>query len=233
MNPKHQLLITLLINSQGKKVTVTRIRDQLLAMHGDSLGSASTLRRWIAGKFVTFTRKGWLERIEENRLRSSFITLPRFYQDNTKPIGQNDPDRQAELVKTNINGTSALNQLEKELLRCKRTIISQFGEIEEYQRIKQTYPTLSAIVSQNFNTAMEENYKLLGKAKAFEAILTLQSKEGARSICAPGSTNASKTHWQPSMPAAQISWRLLPLALVQPPWHRCWAGVYLMPVALI
>jgi hypothetical protein len=62
-------------------------------------------------------------------------------------------------------------QLRKELGEYRLKAISQMGEIEEYKRISENYPDLRLLATEKFESAVDENSRLLGRIRALEQLL--------------------------------------------------------------
>jgi hypothetical protein len=159
-----KLLIEVLKRYANQRFTVTDIRDVFINETSLHLDSAK-VRRWVAGKFATFTRRGWLVK-ESDELRSKdFFTLSHaFWQDRRFHLA-------SEENLSNKTDEQAIKQLSKELEHCKRSIITQLSEIEEYKRIQRDYPELKTKALSRFERVLEENYQLLGRVRALENMM--------------------------------------------------------------
>jgi hypothetical protein len=151
---------------------VTEVRDELIEQSDVDKNESARLRRWIAGKFVTFERWGWLKKDTDTlKERDYFTVLPKLHMDldpkPTKSTGIVMPSH--ELDEENIG---VFAQISNELEQYRKRIITQISEIEEYKRVEITYPELKKIATHRFQEVVDENYRLLGKVKALENLMT-------------------------------------------------------------
>lgn len=163
-----QILISTIAAVSSKSFTVTEIRNRLISDTNLNGCDPARLRRWIAGKFITFERWGWLEKInDEIKNRDFFKVLPKFheYLESSK---KEDVDI---LTRYATENSDAFMSISKELEQYRKTIITQMSEIEEYKRIEHTYPELKNIATHRFQMVRDENYRLLGKMKALEHLI--------------------------------------------------------------
>ena len=53
----------------------------------------------------------------------------------------------------------------------RQTMLSQLGEIEEYQRIREAYPDLGDAAAIEFQDTVDDNYRMLGRIRALEKLI--------------------------------------------------------------
>jgi len=169
-----QLLISILASFSKTTFTVIEVRDELLNQASFSATESAKTRRWIAGKFVTFERWGWLERINDPlKNRDYFKVLPKMHDDNKK--------EESQMIKhtdcSPPTDSAVLKSISQELEQYRKAIITQMSEIEEYKRIEHAYPELKGIATHRFQLVRDENYRLLGKMKALEHLMTGEKEQ--------------------------------------------------------
>ncbi|WP_370978581.1 hypothetical protein [Agaribacterium sp. ZY112] len=170
-----QRLISILMSLGHCTFTVTDVRDQLLTQLEFSNADPAKARRWVAGKFVTFERWGWLEKsTDEIKNRDHFKILPKLHND----IASGEPYEDLASSSPVQEDSNAFQNLSKELEQYRKTIITQMSEIEEYKRVEHAYPELKRLATHRFQAVRDENYRLLGKMKALENLITSAEKNG-------------------------------------------------------
>jgi len=174
---KQQLLISILTSLSKKLFTVTEVRDKLLNDADFSGVDRAKIRRWVAGKFVTYQRRGWLTKVtDELKNRDYFKLLPKFSEE-LQYSESGDSEVQADLTTENSN---VLMKISRELEQYRKTIITQMSEIEEYKRIEHAYPELKRIATHRFHMVRDENYRLLGKMKALEHLISRTKEQSQK-----------------------------------------------------
>jgi hypothetical protein len=163
-----QILISTIAAVSSRSFTVTEIRNKLLKDSNLSSCDPAKTRRWIAGKFITFERWGWLEKeTDEIKNRDYFKVLPKFHED----LERSKKEEADLLTPYTSENSDVFMCISKELEQYRKTIITQMSEIEEYKRIEHTYPELKNIATHRFQLVRDENYRLLGKMKALEHLI--------------------------------------------------------------
>lgn len=165
------ILFQILQEQKDRHLTVTSVRNEILRRDKSSMLDKVILRRWVNGKFVTLLRRGILAKHRNERGKAYFVVLK-----TTEDMGHGRPPRapapQAP-TPTDTKAPTALpyGQLRKELGEYRLKAISQMGEIEEYKRIGETYPDLRILATEKFESAVDDNSRLLGKIRALEKLL--------------------------------------------------------------
>jgi|GEM_PF-7104497 len=163
------ILFHILQEQKDRHLTVTSVRNEILRRDKSSMLDKVILRRWVNGKFVTLLRRGILAKHRNERGKAYFVVLK-----TTEDMGHGRPPQPpAQQAPTDTKAPIALPyvQLKKELGEYRLKAISQMGEIEEYKRIGETYPDLRSLTTEKFESAVDDNSRLLGKIRALEQLL--------------------------------------------------------------
>jgi len=172
MKDKDRILLGLLSQSESDQITVTDVRDQLLDHYKeDSINPADT-RRWVNGKFSTLLNKGVLIRKKIPGSKKHYFKKTAYFDqfisaENKVPLSlKKTPAIPAETKKEKRS-----HPLHNELESYRQTMLSQLGEIEEYQRIREAYPDLGDAAAIEFQDTVDDNYRMLGRIRALEKLI--------------------------------------------------------------
>ncbi|WOX06992.1 hypothetical protein [Microbulbifer pacificus] len=170
---RNEILLEILQELRDEQIVVTRVRDEL-AKRAPATGlDRAALRRWVNSKFASFARKGWLDRFHfDGSNRVYFLAGPNLPNYSTTP---RNPKSKSDFAQTEESlpsqSSSISKQLMHELSQHSLSVVSQLSEIEEYKRIRDSYPELREMASARFNAAVDENCRTLGKVKALESLI--------------------------------------------------------------
>lgn len=163
------ILFEIIQEQKDRHLTVTSVRNEILRRDKSSMLDKVILRRWVNGKFVTLLRRGILAKHRNERGKAYFVVL-KTTEDMEHGRPPRPPARQAP-TDTESPSTLPFGQLRKELGEYRLKAISQMGEIEEYKRVGETYPGLRTLATEKFESAVDDNSRLLGKIRALEQLL--------------------------------------------------------------
>lgn len=164
------ILFGILQDQKDRHLTVTSVRNEILRRDKSIMLDKVVLRRWVNGKFLTLVRRGVLAKHRNERGKAYFVVLKdgvgmqpeaRLRRGQTPPVRPRASDP----------APLPYGQLRKELGEYRLKAISQMGEIEEYKRISETYPDLRLLATEKFESAVDENSRLLGRIRALEQLL--------------------------------------------------------------
>ena len=175
MKSKDRILLDILNQHEADGIKITDVRDELLNRCSDeNLHSADT-RRWINGKFSTLVNKGVLTRKRlPNSKKHTFEKTP-YFEEYITTHSQALPKNKA-VLPTSETVADKNNSLNVELESYRQTMLSQLGEIEEYRRIREDYPELGEAAATEFKQAVDDNYRMLGRMRAIEKLITKTSQ---------------------------------------------------------
>ncbi|MFT6350546.1 MAG: hypothetical protein ACJAYB_003596 [Psychromonas sp.] len=170
MTKKDRILLDIINQHDATKIKITDIRDKLLVQYTSEELEFAAARRWVNGKLATFMNKGLL-------IRKKFPNSTKHYFEKT-PYFEQYVESQAQISPPIITMPKLKsptpknnNKLQDELETYRQTMLSQLGEIEEYQRIKENYPDLGDVASAQFKQVVDENYRMLGRIRAIEKLI--------------------------------------------------------------
>lgn len=173
MKDKDLILLGILSQSDSDQITVTDVRDQLLGHYKEDNINPADTRRWVNGKFSTLLNKGVLIRKKTPRSKKHYFKKTAYFDqfistENKVPI----PLKKTTAAPAETKKEKRSHPLHSELESYRQTMLSQLGEIEEYQRIRDTYPDLGDAAAIEFQDTVDENYRMLGRIRALEKLIT-------------------------------------------------------------
>lgn len=136
------------------RFTITEIRQRWMLSHPNDQRTPASLSRWLRHHCERLVDEGRMQRNQISPRKTYFQLTP-------KPIAEQP-----------IEPTSVWSELSSELDLCRRALLSQMSELEEYRRLKQAYPSIRDLVTERVNQLLENKYKLLGRTRALEAVMT-------------------------------------------------------------
>lgn len=172
MKDKDIILLGILSQSESDQITVTDVRDQLLDHYKDDNINPADTRRWVNGKFSTLLNKGVLIRKKTPESKKHYFKKTAYFDqfisaENKVPLRP----KKAPSAPAGTKIEKRSHPLHSELESYRQTMLSQLGEIEEYQRIRDTYPDLGDAAAVEFQDTVDDNYRMLGRIRALEKLI--------------------------------------------------------------
>lgn len=148
--------------------TTSDVRSAYLALKNDSTLEPSTVRRKIYAELLKLVNKDWLKRvISKNK------GLTRFSKtDDFDVVAIKSKCGSANQLENNKQG-----QLLGKLNFYKAELLLNIGESEAYKEIYSEFPELGDEIQPKFNTARDNNTKILGKIRAIEGLIKQEKAE--------------------------------------------------------
>jgi len=172
MKDKDLILLGILSQSDSDQITVTDVRDQLLDHYKEDNINPADTRRWVNGKFSTLLNKGVLIRKKTPGSKKHYFKKTAYFDqfisaENKVPLRP----KKAPSAPAGTKKEKRSHPLHSELESYRQTMLSQLGEIEEYQRIRETYPDLGDAAAVEFQDTVDDNYRMLGRIRALEKLI--------------------------------------------------------------
>jgi len=175
MNHKDRILLELLNQYLSAHIYVTDIRDQFIKQCGDKAMDPAATRRWINGKFMTLVNKGVLTRVQLPNSKKHFFQKTDKFNLYFSKQSKSQEHKDTLLNKFDAPSPTQIAPnviLQNELEVYRQTMLSQLAEIEEYRRIRKEHPQLSEAATTQFKQVADENYRMLGKIRALEKLIS-------------------------------------------------------------
>lgn len=172
MKDKDRILLRLLSQSESDQITVTDVRDQLLEHYKEDNINPADTRRWVNGKFSTLLNKGVLIRKKIPGSKKHYFKKTAYFNqfisaENKVPLSL----KKTLAIPEETKKEKRNHPLHSELESYRQTMLSQLGEIEEYQRVKEAYPDLGDAAAMEFQDTVDDNYRMLGRIRALEKLI--------------------------------------------------------------
>ena len=172
MKDKDRILLGLLSQSESDQITVTDVRDQLLEHYKEDNINPADTRRWVNGKFSTLLNKGVLIRKKIPGSKKHYFKKTAYFDQFISVDGKvPQPLKKTPTALVYTQKEKRNHPLHSELESYRQTMLSQLGEIEEYQRIREAYPDLGNAAAIEFQDTVDDNYRMLGRIRALEKLI--------------------------------------------------------------
>jgi hypothetical protein len=171
MKDKDRILLEILSRYGADQITVTGVRDQLLSHYSDDTINPADARRWVNGKFSTLLNKGVLIRKKLPDSKKFYFKKTSYYEQYISSEPQPVSLTKTCAIPIDIKAEKRSHPLHTELESYRQTMLSQLGEIEEYRRIRETYPDLGDAAAVQFQEVADDNYRMLGRIRALEKLI--------------------------------------------------------------
>jgi hypothetical protein len=151
--------------------TTSDVRSAYLVLKSEPTLDLSTVRRKIYAELIKLVRKGWLKKVKsKNKGGTRFKKTELF-----------DLDAMQLFINRKSNNIFAkkdekIGQLQGKLNHYKADLLLNIGESEAYKELYSEFPELVDEIQPQYNTARDNNTRILGKIRAIEGLLK-QSKE--------------------------------------------------------
>ncbi|WP_371194797.1 hypothetical protein [Glaciecola sp. SC05] len=146
--------------------TTNDVRNSYVALKVESGKDLAQIRRKMYAELLKLVNKGWLTKvISKTKKMTRFTKTKKFDADviettfigSSVPTVSNQDDKQAILF-------SKLNHYRTDLLL-------NMGEAEAYKELYSEHPELVDELQPQYNTARDNNTKILGKIRAIEGLI--------------------------------------------------------------
>ena len=172
------LLAKILEGETFNKFTVVKLRDEYLR-HSQETLCAKEARKYVYRQIVRLVKLGLL--IKNGAKNSHKITYKKTALFNEVTFLSNSSqevlyENKLPISDENNLGKYSIKSLEKTLKEYKVDMMAAIGESEEYIRLLDTIPEMKEQLREHYHLARDKSSKLLGKIKALQTIIEIQSK---------------------------------------------------------
>ena len=182
MNIKMNVLLTKILEDETfDKFTVVKLRDEYL-QHSQVPLCSNEARKYVYKHIVRLVKFGVL--IKSGKKNSHKIIYKKtdlFNEVNFISEASQAPPKASDkkpLLISNENKleNSSVEKLEETLKEYKVDMMSAIGESEEYIRLLDSVPEMKEQLREKYHLARDKSSKLLGKIKAIQTIIAIQSE---------------------------------------------------------
>lgn len=145
--------------------TTSEVRASYIAMKNDPSLDPISLRRKLYAELLKLVKKGWLIKKNSNNKGATRFKKTEFF--DTHYLNSIQP---TQLLNSNIEKETHKNLVAK-LNHYKAELLLNMGESEAYKELYSEYPELIEEIQPLFNTAKDNNTRILGKIRAIEVLL--------------------------------------------------------------
>ncbi|MEJ6080178.1 response regulator [Vibrio sp. 1-Bac 57] len=172
------LLANILQNEAFNKFTVVKLRDEYLR-HSQETLCVNETRKYVYRQIVRLVKLDLL--IKNGAKNSHKITYKKTVLFNEVTFLSNSSQEVLDEKPSPISNEKKLNEssikmLEKTLKEYKVDMMSAIGESEEYIRLLDSVPEMKEQLREKYHLARDKSSKLLGKIKALQTIIAIQSE---------------------------------------------------------
>jgi len=172
------LLAKILEGETFNKFTVVKLRDEYLR-HSQETLCAKEARKYVYRQIVRLVKLGLL--IKNGAKNSHKITYKKTALFNEVTLLANSSQEVLDEKPFPISNEkkldeSSIKMLEKTLNEYKVDMMSAIGESEEYIRLLDSVPEMKEQLREKYHLARDKSSKLLGKIKAIQTIIAIQSE---------------------------------------------------------
>lgn len=145
--------------------TTSEVRSSYITLKNDPSLDPVVIRKKLYAELLKLVKKGWLVKKSTNKKgRTRFSKTKQFDADYLASLQVTQPLKAKLEEKTHINLVAKLNHYKADLLLS-------IGESEAYKELYSEHPELIEEIQPLFNTAKDNNTRILGKIRAIEALL--------------------------------------------------------------
>jgi hypothetical protein len=162
------LVAQIIVAKNFDHFTTSDVRSAYFALKGDHSLDPSIVRKQIYAELIKLVKRGWLKK---SKIKNKGPT--RFTKTESFSIT---------ILKTNCEKVTSDKYSDKQELLLgklnyyKAELLLNIGESEAYKELYSEFPELVDEIQPQYNTARDNNTRILGKIKAIEGLLK-QSKE--------------------------------------------------------
>ncbi|MGP9669788.1 hypothetical protein ACT3S9_00445 [Pseudoalteromonas sp. AOP31-A2-14] len=145
--------------------TTSEVRSSYITLKNDPSLDPVVVRKKLYAELLKLVNKGWLLKKNTNKkARTRFSKTKLFDAEYFNSLQATQP------VKTNLEEKTHRN-LNAKLNHYKAELLLNLGESEAYKELYLEYPELVEEIQPLFNTAKDNNTRILGKIRAIEGLL--------------------------------------------------------------
>jgi hypothetical protein len=154
--------------------SAVELRAAYITMHSDKNLIPSDARRFVYAELVKLVNNGWLRKtVSKKKEITTFIKTSLF---NIDKIIYSLPEESTENSQQ-ISANKPLHEsLRKRLSQYKNELLISYGESNEYKKLCDDFPDLYELLQPKYNSAREQNSRLLGQIKAVEKLINESGK---------------------------------------------------------
>ena len=160
------LVAQIIIATNFDQFTTGDVRLVYLALKCDPTLEPAKVRRNIYAELLKLVKKGWLKKLVSNK--KGYTRFSKTESFDIKFI--------TELAEDKVTALPAINERKHEKLLAKLNhykaeLLLNMGESEAYKELYSEYPEFVDEIQPQFNTARDNNTRILGKIRAIEGLL--------------------------------------------------------------
>lgn len=145
--------------------TTSEVRSSYITLKNDPSLDPVVVRKKLYAELLKLVKKGWLVKKNTNKKgRTRFSKTKQFDADYLASLQAIQP------VKANLEEKTQINLVTK-LKHYKADLLLSIGESEAYKELYSEHPEIIEEIQPLFNTAKDNNTRILGKIRAIEGLL--------------------------------------------------------------
>jgi len=145
--------------------TTSEVRSSYITLKNDPSLDPVIIRKKLYAELLKLVKKGWLVKKNANKKgQTRFSKTKQFDADYLASLVATQP------VKANLEEKAHINLVAK-LNHYKADLLLSIGESEAYKELYSDYPEIIEEIQPLFNTAKDNNTRILGKIRAIEGLL--------------------------------------------------------------
>jgi len=149
--------------------SATELRAAYITLYSDKNLDPSAARRFVYAELVKLVNNGWLRKtVSKKKENTTFIKTSSF---NANEITYDAVEASKDACQINSSANTIQNSLRERLNKYKNELLMSYGESSEYKQLCNDFPDLYELLQPQYNSAREQNSRLLGKIKAVENLI--------------------------------------------------------------
>ena len=154
--------------------SAVELRAAYITIHPDKNLIPSDARRFVYAELVKLVNNGWLRKtVSKKKEITTFIKTSLF---NVNEIIYSSPEECNDNKQTNSPDKPIQESLRERLNQYKNELLISYGESTEYKKLCDDFPDLYELLQPKYNSAREQNSRLLGQIKAVEKLINESGK---------------------------------------------------------
>ena len=160
------LVAQIIVAKNFDHFTTSDVRSAYLVLKNDPSLEPTKIRRNIYAELLKLVKKGWLKKVVSSKKGYTRFNKTRVFDTSAiATLAENKVDN-----KLLTNGTKQDKLLAK-LNHYKADLLLNIGESEAYKELYADFPEIADEIQTQYNTARDNNTKILGKIRAIEGLL--------------------------------------------------------------
>jgi len=145
------------------------VRTAYLALLDDKSFDPNKARRFVYAELMKLVKQGWLKKsVSKKKEATSFIKTELF---DAALLIKNAGINLSKNEVLNHKYDETFGELINRLNHYKNDLLAGLGEVDEYKRLCEQFPSLQKELQPKYNNAREANSKLIGCIKAIESVI--------------------------------------------------------------